>query len=85
MKALLLGLSYEQVTALYSVFQRTLSRWATCFNERGIDRLVDRPRTGRPRKIVPEKGNQYRELIQHPDKANEVHWTAKKFHGYVTK
>ena len=84
-RALLLGFSHEQVSALYSVSRRTLSRWVTWFNECGIDGLIDRPRSGRPRKISPEKGHGYRELIQHPDKANEIHWSAKKFHGYVTK
>src|SRR5208283_3720086 len=84
-KALLFGFSHEQVSALYGVSRRTLSRWVTWFNERGIDGLLDRPRTGRPRKIGPEKGEKFRKLIQHPDEANEIHWTAKKFHGYVTK
>lgn len=84
-KALLFGFSHEQVSALYSVSRRTLSRWVTWFNERGIDGLLDHPRSGRPRKISPDKGKEYRELIQHPDKADEIHWTAKKFHGYVTR
>jgi transposase len=84
-RALCLGFSHDQVARLYSVTRRTVSRWVKCFNERGVDGLIDRPRPGRPTKITPEKSAEYRDLIQHPEKANETHWTGKKFHGYVTK
>ncbi len=85
MKALLLGFIYDQVAALYSVSRRTLSRWVERFNRLGIDGLIETPRTGRPRKISPEQSAQYEELIEHPERVNYTHWTAKKFHGYLTK
>lgn len=84
-RALCLGYSHDQVAELYSVSRRTISRWVSCFNECGVDGLVDQPRLGRPRKIGPEKSAEYRELIRHPEKAQEIHWTGKKFHGYLTK
>lgn len=84
-RALCLGFSHGQVADLYSVSTRTLSRWVTWFNECGVGGLIDRPRPGRPRKIGPEKRGEYRDLIRHPEKANQTHWTGKKFHGYVTK
>ena len=53
------------------------------FNESGIDGLLDKPRSGRPRKISPGQSDTYRELIERPETAGETHWTAKKFHGYI--
>ena len=85
MKALLMGFIYDQVAALYSISQRTLSRWVNQFNHFGIDGLIEGPRIGRPRKISPEQSAQYEELIEYPERANRTHWTAKKFHGYLTK
>ncbi len=85
MKALLLGFVYDQVAALYSVSRRTLSRWVERFNRLGIDGLIESPRNGRPSKISPEQSAQYEELIEHPERVNYTHWTAKKFHGYLTK
>ena len=84
-KALLLGISHDQVAAIYSISRRTLSRWINRFNDRGIDGLIERSRSGRPSKISPEQSIVYRELIKHPERTNQLHWTAKKFHGYLTK
>jgi transposase len=84
-RALCLGYSHEQVAELYSVSRRTVSRWVNCFNERGIDGVIDRPRPGRPKKIGPKKSAQYRDLIQNPEKADHTHWTGKKFHGYISE
>ena len=84
-KALLLGISHDQVARLYGTTRRNLCRWIDRFNASGIDGLVQKPRSGRPRKITPEKRTKYIELVQCPDRANETHWTGKKFHGYLTK
>jgi len=84
-KALLLGGSHDYVAELYGVSRRTLSTWVNRFNNRGIDGLIEGRRSGRPPKISPEKADQYRELVKHPDRANETHWTARKFHGYLIR
>jgi len=84
-KALLLGISHDQVAKLYDTTRRNLSRWIDRFNTSGIDGLIQRPRSGRPRKITPDRRTRYIELIQHPDLADQSHWTGKKFHGYLTK
>lgn len=84
-KALLLGGTHDYVAELYVVSRRTLSTWVGRFNNQGIDGLVEQGRSGRPAKIKPEKADQFRELIDHPDLANETHWTARKFHGYLTR
>ena len=84
-RVLCLGFSHGQTAQLHNVSERTITRWMNCFNDRGVDGLIDRPRIGRPKKISPKESAEYRDLIQHPEKANQNHWTAKKFHGYVTK
>jgi transposase len=82
-KALLLGLEFETVMALHDRTRRTLTRWITDFNEAGIDGLIEGKRTGRKRAIEPETVAHCRELIEEPAKAGEVHWTGRKFHGYL--
>lgn len=84
-KALMLGLSHDQVARLYDTTRRNLSRWVGRFNQRGIDGLLDRPRSGRPPKITAEKTAAFVDLIRHPELADETHWTGKKFHGYLTQ
>ena len=84
-KALLLGIAYEQVAALHAVPEKTLSRWVGRFNESGIDGLIEGRHTGRPQKITPQDSSVYEELIQHPERVDQTHWTGKKFHGYLTK
>lgn len=82
-RALLLGNRHADVADIFSVSDRGLTRWIKAFNERGIDGLIDRPKPGRSHKIPMDKVAGYRDLIEHPDKAEQTHWTAKKFHGYI--
>jgi transposase len=84
-RALLLGISHDQVAALYNKTRRTLSIWIKHFNEQGIDGLIERHRHGRPRKISQEQTPTYLELIEQPELVDQTHWTAKKFHGYLTE
>jgi len=82
-RMLFYGQSHETVAAVLSVTRRTLYGWIRRFNERGVDGLIERSRSGRPRKISEKQTGQYRQLIEHPEEAGEMHWTAKKFHGYL--
>lgn len=82
-RAILLSIPSEQVSALFSVDDRTLLSWIHRFNLQGIDGLIERPRSGRPRKIKPEQVVSYKALVQNPNSVGETHWTAKKFHGYL--
>lgn len=84
-KALLLGVFFDQAAALSSVSRRTLSRWVGRFNPRGIAGPIEGAHTGRPRKITPGPSAHCEDLIEHPGRVNYTHWTAKKFHGYLTK
>ena len=84
-KAMILGVSHEQVAELFAVNRDTVSRWVRCFNQRGIDGLIERPHRGRPPKIGAERGKEFEEVVLHPEHVNETHWTGRKFHGYLTK
>jgi len=83
MKFLSLGVSHEDVSAGFSISNKTLYRWIRRFNAYGIDGLIEGFRSGRPRKIDLEESEHYKEFIENPELAGETHWTGKKFHGYL--
>lgn len=74
----------REVVALGAfVTQRTLRGWITSFNEQGIDGLIDKPHSGRPRVILEEQSKRYCLLIENPSEAGQTYWSARKFHGYL--
>ena len=83
-KALMMGFNHQQVALLFDVNEDSVSRWVRRFNKRGIDGLTESLRSGRPSRINGEKSQEYRELVLHPENANETHWTGRKVHGYLT-
>lgn len=78
-----MGVEANTVAELFSVSSRTLSRWILRFNSRGADGLIERARSGRPRKITVSQSATYKELIEEPQRAGHHHWTGRKFHGYL--
>ena len=85
MKALLVGLEFNGVAKMAGVDQRTLQRWVSAYNEQGIDGLIERYRTGRPRRIDDERAPEIVDLVEHPETAGEAHWTGRKLHGYLRR
>lgn len=83
LRALLLGQDPKAVALIFNVTPRTLTRWVFAFNASGIDGLIDQPRPGRPPALSREKTETYRKLVEDPQSAGEMHWTARKFHGYL--
>ena len=45
--------------------------------------MIDRPRSGAPRKISSRRSKKYEELIKDPQQVGVTHWTGVKFHGYL--
>ena len=82
LRALLLGHEFSDVSEIFNVSVRTLENWIIEFEEQGIDGLIDRPRSGRPRIIGQEQTAELCELLENPNLADEHFWTGKKFHGF---
>lgn len=82
-RALLIGIPRDQVAKLHDVTDRTLLNWIWWFNERGIDGLISEKSPGAPSIITPEQTEEFKDLIEHPGKGDQTHWTGRKFHGYL--
>lgn len=82
-KTLLFGVDFETVCGIHAIADKTLSRWIAAFNERGIDGLIERRRSGRPRKITKENVEVLTDFLDQPEACDETHWTGRKFHGFV--
>ena len=83
MVALIMGLGRPGVCHIFGIDERTLLRWIKAFNKRGIDGLLDKVKSGRPRKIPPERLAQCRNALEQPAAARGGHWTGVKFHGHL--
>jgi transposase len=83
MVALYLGHDRSSVAELFGVDDRTMLRWIRDFNERGIDGLLDKGRPGRPRKLSPQLAERCVAVLKEPEKADVVHWTGVKIHGWL--
>jgi transposase len=82
-RALLEGESIDTVARVFGRHRRTIKQWINRFNERGIDGLLDAPRSGAPPKIPQTMEGDLIDLVEHPEQAGEQHWTARKLHGYL--
>jgi transposase len=78
------GVYHGQAAKLFGVNEDSVSRWVRRFNERGIDGITEGPCSGRRPKISAEQTDGIRDLLLHPEKVSETHWTGRKFHGYLT-
>ena len=81
--ALIMGIDHDSVAELFGAGRRTLRRWILAFNEQGIDGLLDKKRSGRPRKISGDQVDKCLSVLDQPEMAGQVHWTGVKFHGYL--
>ena len=79
------GFDYEMVLKIFSGSQRTFQRIIAAWNKEGIDGLIEKPKSGRPRVVDAEKMKEITGLLDEPALADEVHWTGRKLHGYVSK
>lgn len=81
---LLIGVSFEHVMRNSRIGERTLQLWISRFNDRGIDALAYRPKSGRPRKLaLQEVEESILPLVDDPSLAGQSHWTAVKLHGWL--
>jgi transposase len=80
---LLTGSSRDQVCRAQLVGERALRKWIVAFNDRGIDGLIVRKRSGRPRRIPKDKTDQLVHDVESPEVAGRTFWTYRAFHGYI--
>ena len=78
MIALIKGFRIRSVAKIFGVSVRPVQQWGGRFNRQSIEDLRERPHPGRPPKIDTETAEQYRDLIKHPDKAGQTHWTIER-------
>lgn len=84
MRSLLMGVSRETVCQIFFRSDRMVRLWIDCFNSGGIDALITRQRSGRPRKAKLQTVRDLLEpVLKDPSQAGQVHWTAVKLHGYL--
>ena len=43
-RILCLGFSHDQSAQMHNVSKRIIARWVNCFNDQGVDGLIDSPR-----------------------------------------
>lgn len=86
MRALGNGASRAAVVQVFDITEPTLCTWIRVFNSGGIDALLDKKRSGRPRVLSADDFQQkVTPLLTNPGAAGECHWTAVKLHGYLQK
>ena len=67
------GLTASEIAALFEYDPRTVRRWISRYNERGVAGLEDRPRSGAPRLGSAGLGRRIRKLLREPRA-----WTVKQ-------
>lgn len=77
-KLLYRGYDRKSVEEIKEVNQRTLRHWVKRFNEQGIDGLINKLSTGRPRKL---EHLLFEEVAE--DKFSDSCYTVVKLHGYL--
>src|SRR6476659_8819936 len=84
LRAIYLGMDRESVCTLYDRSDRMMRLWITLFNRGGIDALVTKPRSGRPRKVkLARLADLLVPVLEDPAQAKELHWTGVKVHGWL--
>ena len=82
---LLAGADRQLVCKALLVTNRALRKWINRFNQCGVDGLIVKKRPGRMTIIKDQQAPQLVQLIDEPQQAQRSFWTAKAFHGYISK
>lgn len=82
---LLAGVDRELVCRSLLVTNRALRKWINSFNDSGVDGLIVKKRPGRMTIINDQQALELSDLIDQPQQADRTFWTARAFHGYISK
>ncbi len=81
---LLIGVSFEHVVRHSCRTERCVRLWIARFNEMGIDGLIYRPRSGRPRLLEDDiVRGEILPVVDDPSLAGQLHWTGVKLCGWL--
>ncbi len=79
------GMKRADVALFCNVNEHTVLEWINRFNDKGIDGLIEKSRSGSPRKLTKEQvQEQIIPLLNEPSSVGQSHWTATKLHGHIT-
>jgi transposase len=82
---LLAGADRDLVCNALSVTNRAIRKWINAFNRCGVDGLIVKKRPGRMTLINGQQAMHLTDLLDQPQQAQRTFWTAKAFHGYISK
>ena len=82
---LLAGADRDLVCNALLVTNRALRKWISRFNHSGVDGLIVKKRPGRMAIFNGQQALELADLIDQPQQADRTFWTAKAFHGYISK
>jgi transposase len=82
---LLAGANTDLVCNALLTTNRALRKWINRFNRCGVDGLIVKKRPGRMTIINDQQALQVTNLIDQPQQAQRAVWTAKAFHGCISK
>lgn len=77
------GLNALNISKILCVSDVSIYTWCARFNSKGLEGLLRRERSGRPRLVNTESFASLLNVFEQPQKVGELHWTAKKFHAYI--
>ena len=66
------GFSVKAVATIYGDAPRSVAYWVTRFKEQGIDGLRDKPRSGRPVRLIPSQMKELRSFVESKRASSET-------------
>lgn len=83
-RSLYLGMDRSMVSQIFNRTDRMVRLWIHQFNAGGIDALITKPRSGKPRKVkLQHLEDLLVPVLEDPSQAGELHWTGVKIHGWL--
>lgn len=85
-RSLLMGVDRQTLCSMFGRSDRMIRMWVALYNRGGVDALLTKPRSGRPRRVAFQQLEDFLvPILEEPSKAGEVHWTGVKVHGYLVQ
>lgn len=76
-------MKFEQIASMYGIKARTLNKWVHRWNSGGKEKLRNRSKSGRPRKIKEEEKQKIMETINNQEKEGKTRLTIKGVRDFL--